>query len=178
MVFPVVMYGCDSATTKKNWCFQVVLLEKNLESPSDCKGIKPVNLKGNQPGICIGRTDAEAEAPLLWPSDVKSWLVGKDPNARKDWRQKKRVAEDEMVGWHHQLNGHEFEQTLGDSERQGGLWCCSPWGRKESDTSYQQNNHQLKLTVSSWERLCTVFILQIREQRPGEKTNKFAWSSL
>ena len=95
----------------KNWYFQTVVLEKILESPLDCKEIKP---KGNQPWIFIGRTDAEAEASLLWPPDVKSWLIGKDPDAGKDWRQEKRVAEDEMVGWHHRLNGHEFQQTPGD----------------------------------------------------------------
>ena len=88
--------------------------------------IKPVNPKGNQPWIFVGRTDAEAEAPVLWPPDAKSWLIGKDPDAGKDWRQKEKAAEDEMVGWHHRLSGHEFE-TLGDSEGQGSLVCCSPW---------------------------------------------------
>jgi len=112
----------------KNWCFWIVLLEKTLESPLDRKEIKPVNPKGNQPLIFIGRTDAEAEAPLLWPPDVKNWLTGKDPDAEKNWRQdEKVVTEDEMVGWHHQLNGHEFEQTLGYSDEEGRLTCCSPW---------------------------------------------------
>ena len=98
----------------KNWCFQTVLLEKTLESPLDCKEIKPVNPKGNQPWIFIGRTDTEAETPILWPPDAKSQLIGKDPDAGKDWRQEEKgVTEDEMVGWHHWLKGHEFEQALG-----------------------------------------------------------------
>ena len=132
----------------KNWCFWIVLLEKTLESPLDSKGIKPVNLKGNQPWIFIGRTDAEAEAPLLWPPDVKSWLIGKDPDAGKDWKQEKKgVTEDKMVGWHHWLNGHEFPQTPGDGEEQGSLVCCSPWDCKESDTTRQPNNNNIYLEI-------------------------------
>ena len=112
----------------KNWCFQTLVLEKSLESPLDSTEIKPVNPKGNQPWIFIGRTDAEAETLVLWPSDAKSWLIGKDPDAGKDWRQEeKRTIEDVMVGWHHRFSGHEFEQTLGDGEEQRGLVCCSPW---------------------------------------------------
>ena len=115
-----------------NWCFKTVVLMKTLESPLDNKEIKAVNPKGNQPWIFTGRTDAEAEAPILWPPDVKSWLIGKDPDAGKDWGQEEnRVTENEMVGWHHQFNEHELEQTLGDSEGQGGLACCSPWGHKD-----------------------------------------------
>ena len=118
----------------KNWCFWTVMLEKTLESPLDCKEIKPLHPQGNQTWIFIGRTDAEAEAPVLWPPDTKSQLIGKDPDAAKDWRQKeKRVVEDEMVGWHHQLSGHEFEQTPGDSGGQRILACCCLWGHKESD---------------------------------------------
>ena len=114
----------------KNWCFWTVVLEKNLESPLVCQEVKSVNPKGNQPWILIGRTDAEA--PMLWPPDVKSWLIRKDPDAGKDWRQEEKgTTEDEMVGWHHQLNGHEFELTLGDGEGQGTLACCNPWGCKE-----------------------------------------------
>ena len=124
----------------KNWCFWTVVLEKTLESPLDGKEIKPVNPKGNQPWIFIGRTDAEAEAPILWPLDVKSQLIGKDPDAGKDWRQE--VKEDEMVGWHHWLNRHEFEQAPGDGEGQRGLACCSPWGRKELDTAEWINNNK------------------------------------
>jgi len=112
MVFPVVMYRCESSTIKKaeHWridAFSTVVLEKTLESPLDSKEIKPVNPKGNQPWILIAKTDAEAEVPILWPSDEKSWLIGKDPHAGKDWRQKeKRVTEDEVVGWHHRCNEH------------------------------------------------------------------------
>ena len=110
----------------KNWCFWIVV----LESPLDCK-IKLVTPKGNQPWIFIGKTDAEAEAPILWLPDVKSWLIRKDPDAGKGWRQEKKgMTEDEMVGWHHWLNEHEFEQTLGDSEGQRSLACCSLWVAK------------------------------------------------
>ena len=118
----------------KNWCFWTVVLEKTLESPLDCKEIKPVHPKGNQSWIFTARTNAEAEAPILWPPDVKSWLTGKDPDAGKEgWQKEKKASGDEMAGWHHQLNKHEFEQPPGDSERQGSLACCSPWGHKESD---------------------------------------------
>ena len=116
----------------KNWYFQNVVLEKTLESPWDCKEIKLFNPKGNQPWI--GRIDAETEAPILWPSDVKSRIIRKDPDAGKDCGQKEKGAtEDGMVGWHHWLNEHEFEQGLGDGEGQGSLACCSSWGCKESD---------------------------------------------
>ena len=118
----------------KNWCLWPVVLEKTLESPLDCKEIKPVNPKVDQPWIFLGRTDAEAEAPILWPSDVKIRLIGKDPDSGKDWGQEEKGAtEDGMVGWHHRLHGHESEQTLGDGQWQGSLVCCSPWGRKGSD---------------------------------------------
>ena len=120
----------------KNWSFQTVVLEKTLESPLESKEIQPVNPRGNQPWIFIGRTDAEAETPILWPPNVNNWLIWKDPDAGKDWGQdEKGMTEDEMVGWHHRLNGHEFEETQGDSEGQGSLTCCSPWGHKESDTT-------------------------------------------
>ena len=141
MVFPVVIYGCESWTIKKaerprNWCFWTVVLEKTLESPLDSKEIKPANHKGNQSWIFIGRTDAEAEAPILWPLDEKSQLIGKDLDPRKDWGQvEKGVTEDEMVGWHHQLSAHKSEQAPWDSEGWGSLACCSPWGHKESDTT-------------------------------------------
>ena len=108
----------------KDWYFPTVVLEKTVESPLGSKEIQPVHPKGNQPWIFIGRTDAEAEAPILWPPDAKSWLIGKDPDAGKDWQQEeKRVTENEMVGWYHSLNGYEFEQTLGDDEGQGSLAC-------------------------------------------------------
>ena len=142
MLFPVVMYGCASWTIKKPerrrtdafelWC---------LESPLNCKEIKPVNPKGNQSWILIGRTDDEAETPILWPLDVKSQLIGKDPDAWKDWRQEEKgMTEDEMVGWYHWLNGHEFEQALGDGEGQGSLVCCHLRSHKESDTMERLNS--------------------------------------
>ena len=122
---------------QKDWCFWTVVLEKTLESPLDCKEIKPVNPKGNQSWIFVGRTDAEAT--ILWSPDAKSRLIRIDPDTGKDWRQEEKgTTEDEMVGWHHQLNGHEFEQALGAGDRQGSLACCSPWGHKESDTTDQQ----------------------------------------
>ena len=126
----------------KNWCFWVVVLEKTLECSLDSKEIKSVTPKGNQLQIIIGRTDAKAEAPVLWPPDGKSWLNGKDPGAGKDWGQEEKGAtEEEMVGWYHWLNGHEFEQTPGDTEGQGSLGCCSPWGHRESDTTWGLNNN-------------------------------------
>ena len=119
----------------QNWCFWTVVLEKTLESPLGCKKIKPVNPKGNQSWIFIGRTDAEADTPILWPPDAKNWLIGKHPDVGKDWRQVKGMTEDEMIGWHHRFDGHEFEQALGVGDGQGSLVCCSPWGSKESDTT-------------------------------------------
>ena len=127
--------------TLKNRCFLTVRLENTLESPLDCKEIKPINPKGNQPWIFIGRTDAETEVPILWPPDTKNWLIRVDPDAGKDWRWEKRMAEDEMVGWHHRLSGHEFEQTLGVGEGQGSLVCWSPWGLKESYMIEQLSNN-------------------------------------
>ena len=133
-----------------NWCFWTVVLEKTLESPLDCKEIKPVYPKGNQSWIFIGRIDAKAEAPILWPSDAKKWLIGKDSDARKDWkREEKGTTEDEMVGWHHQLNGHEFEQALGDSKGQGRLVCCSPRGRKELAATWGLNNNKAPSTLQA-----------------------------
>ena len=125
--------------TPKKWCFWIVVLEKTLEGPLDCKEIQPVHPKGNQSWLLIGRTDAEAETPILWLHDVKNWLIGKAPDAGKDWRQEKGTTEDEMGGWHHRLNGHEFEQAPGVGDGQGGLACCSPWGRKEWHTTEQLN---------------------------------------
>ena len=119
----------------KNWCIWTVVLEMTLEHPLDCKEIQPVHPEGNQSWVFIGRTDVEAETPVLWPPDAKNWFTGKDADAGKDWRQEKGTREDEMVGWHHQLNGHEFEQALGAGDGQGSLACCSPWGHKESDTT-------------------------------------------
>ena len=111
-----------------------VVLEKTLEGPLHSKEIKPVNPKGNKSWIFIRRTDAEIEVPILWPLDVKNWLIGKDPDAGEDWRQEEEgMTEDEMVGWHHLLNRHEFEQAPGDGDGQGNLVYCSPWGHKELD---------------------------------------------
>ena len=117
----------------KNWCFWTVVLEKTLESPLDCKEIQQVHPKGNQSWIFTGRTDAKAETPILWLTDAESRLFGKDPDTGKDWGQKKGATEDEMVGWYHQLSGHVFKQTLGDSEGQVSLVCYSPWSCQESD---------------------------------------------
>ena len=131
---PAWMWELDhkESWVPKNRCFWTVVLDKPLESPLDCK-IKPVNPKGNQPWTFIGRTDAEAETPILWAPDVKKWLTGNDPDAGKDWRQEKKgMTEDETVGWHHQLDGHEFEQAPGVGDGQASPVCCSPWGRKES----------------------------------------------
>ena len=126
-------YNCGSWESK-NWCFWTVVLEKTVESPLDCKEIQLVHPKGNQSGIFIGRTDAEAEIPILWPPDAKNWLIGKDPDAGKDWRrEEKGMTEDEMVGWYHRLDGQEFEQALGVGDGQGSLACCSPWDSKNTD---------------------------------------------
>ena len=150
-----------------------VVLEKTLMSPLDCKEIQPVHSKGNQSWIFIGRTDVETL--ILWPSDAKNWLIGKDPDAGKDWRQEEKgMTEYEMVGLHYQLDGHKFEQAPGDGDGQGSLVCCSPWGHKESDTTERLNwtdftlarmaifkkstnrNHQTSLVVqfSSVTQLC------------------------
>ena len=149
----------------KNWYFWTVVLEKTLESPLDCKEIKPVNPKGNQSWIFTGRTDAKAEAPILGhlmqrtDSLEKTRLIRKDPDARKDWRQEEKgMTEDELVGWHHWLDGHEFEQALGDGEGQAILVCCSPWSRKALDMSEWLNDWttatDLKLLSS-----CAVYLL-------------------
>ena len=120
----------------KNWCFLTVVLEKILDNSLDSKEIKTINPNGNKSWIFIGRTDAEAEAPILRPHDAKSQIIGKYLDAENDWEQKEKgMTEDEIIGWHHWLNGHEFEQTLGDSEGQRSLACCSPWGHRESNTT-------------------------------------------
>ena len=123
----------------KNWCFWTVVLEKTLESLLDCKEIQPVHLKGNQSWIFIGRTDVEAETPIFWSPDGKNWLVGKDPNAGKDWKQEEKgTTEDEMIGWHHWSYGHDFTPGIGEVG-QGSLVCRSSWGYKESYMSEQLN---------------------------------------
>ena len=124
----------------KNWCFWTVVLERTLESPLDCKEIQPVHPKGDQSWIFIGRTNADSKTPILWPHDVKNWLIWKDPAAGNDWRwEGKGTTEDEMVGWHHWLYGHEFEPAPGAGDGQASLVCCSPWDRKESDTTERLN---------------------------------------
>ena len=134
MIFPVVVYVCESWTLKKaeHWridAFKLWCWRRLLESPLNSKEIKPVHSKENHPWIFIGSTDDKVEAPKLWPPDAKNWLIGKDPDAGKALRQEeKQATEDEIIAWHHQLNGHESEQTLRNGEGQGDLVCCSPWG--------------------------------------------------
>ena len=130
----------------KHWCFWTVVLEKTLQSLLDCKEIQPVHPKGDQSWVLIGRTDVETETAVLWPPDAKSWLIGKDPDAGKYWRQEEKgTTEDDMVGWHHQLNGHGFGWTPGVGDGQAGLACCSSWGHKESDTTEGLNWTELSL---------------------------------
>ena len=137
----------------KNWCFWTVVLEKTLASPLDYKEIQPVHPKGNQSWIFTGRTDAEAETPILWPPDAKNWLTWKDPDAGKDWRwEEKGTTVDQKAGWHHWLDGHEFEQAPGAGDRQESLACYSPWGHKESDTTEWLNWTELSWTVAGLER--------------------------
>ena len=132
---------CKEGRSPKNWCLWIVMLEKTSDSLLGYREIKPINHKGDQLWILIGRTDAEAEAPVFGSLDVNSWLIGKVPDAGKDWRQKEKwVLENEMAGWHHPCKGHELGQTSGDGEEQGGLACCSPWGQKELDTTGWLNN--------------------------------------
>ena len=127
---------CEESWALKNWCFWTVVLEKTLGSPLDCNEVQLVHPKGDQSWVFIGRTDAKAETPVLWPPHAKSWLTGKDPDAGRDWGQEEKgTTEDEMAGWHHRLNGHEFEWTLGVDDGQAGLACFDSWSRKESDTT-------------------------------------------
>ena len=147
MVFPVVMYGWEIWTIKKPecriWCFWTVVLEKTFESPLDCK-IQPIHPKGDQSWVFIGRNDVEAETPILWPPEAKSWLIWKDHDAGKDWwQEEKGTTEDEVVGWHHQLNGHGFRWTPGVGDGQEGLACCSSRGTKESDTTERLKGTEL-----------------------------------
>ena len=147
----------------KNWFLQTVVLEKTLESPLGNKEIKPDNPKGNQPWIFFGR--AVAEAPILCPPDVKNWLIGKDPDDGKDWRwEEKGTTEDEMVWWHHWPNGHEFEQTMGDSEGQGNLACSSPGVRKESGMTEPLNKNSYLIFIEiQWERHWHLILMKGKE---------------
>ena len=121
---------------RENEEYAILVLEKTLESPLDCKEIQPVHSEGDQPSDLFGRTDAQAETPILWPPHAKSWLIGKDSDAGRDWGQEENgMTEDEMAGWHHRLDGRESEWTPGDGDEQGGLACCNSWGRTESDST-------------------------------------------
>ena len=138
---------CEEGWAPKNWCFWTVVLEKTLESPLDSKEIQPVHSEGDQPWDFFGRKDAKAETPalVLWPPHAKSWLIGKDSDAGRDWGQEEKgTTEDKMAGWHHWLNGRESEWTPGVGDGQGGLACCDSWGRKESDTTERLNWTDLK----------------------------------
>ena len=145
---------CEESWAPKNWCFWTVVLEKTLESPLDCKEIQLVHPKGDRSWVFIGRTDADAETPILWSPHAKSWLVGKDPDAGRDWGQEEKgTTEDEMAGWHHWLDGCESEQTLGVCDLQGGLACCDSWGRKELDTTERLNWAELNSHLQYCEKL-------------------------
>ena len=144
---------CEESWAWNNWYFWSVVLEKTLESPFDCKEIQPVHSKRDQSWVFIGRTDAEAKTPILWSPHVKSWLIGKDPDAGRDWGQE-GMTEDKMAGWHHWLNAHEFRWTLGVGDGQRGLACCNSWVHKESDTTERVNWTELSrfVNVSHWGR--------------------------
>ena len=149
MVFPVVIVwmwelDCEEGWGPKNWCFWTEVLEKTLESLLDCKEIQPVHSEGDQLWEFFGRNDAKAETPVLWPPHMKSWLIGKDSDAGKDWGQEKKgTIEDEMAGWHHWLDGRESEWTLGVGDGQGGLACCDSGCQKESDMTERMNRTEL-----------------------------------
>ena len=150
----------------KNWCFWNVVLEKTLESPLDCKEIQSVHPKEDQSWVFIGITDAEAETPKLWPPDAKSWLIGKDPDARKDWGQEEKgTTEDEMVGWHHWLDEHGFGWTPGVGDGQGGLVCCGSWGRKESDMTERLNWTELNHGRHCQVKHSRLFLKETRSHR-------------
>ena len=144
---------CEESWALKNWCFCTVVLEKTLESPLDCKKIQPVHSEGDQPWNFFVRNDAQAETLVLWPPHAKSWLIGKDSDAGRDWGQEAYgTTEDEMAGWHHWLDGHESEWTPGDGDGQGGLACCDSWGLKESDTT-----EGLNWTKLNTENICITY---------------------
>ena len=135
-----VRVGLWRKLTVKNWCFLTVVLEKTLESPLNCKEIQPVHSKGDHSWVFIGRTDAEAETPVVWPPHSKSWFIGKDPDSGRDWGQEEKgMTEDEMPGWHYQVNGDGLGWIPGVGDGQGGLPCCGSWGCKDSDTTEQLN---------------------------------------
>ena len=151
MVFPVVY---KESWVLKNWCIWTVVLKKTLESPLDCREIQPVHPKGDQSWVFIGGTNVEAETPILWPPDAESWLIWKDPDAGKYWRQEEKgMTEDERVGWHHRHNGHGFGWTLGVGDGQGGLVCCGSWGCSQtllSDWTELNWTEERKAFVRKW----------------------------
>ena len=153
MVFPLVIYGCESWSIKKaerwkNWCFWTVMLEKTLESFLDCKESQPVHPKGDQSWVFIWRTDAETETPILWPPHAKTWLIGKDTDAGRDWGQEEKgTTEYEMAEWHHRLDAHEFGWTPGVGDGQGGLAHCDSWGCKESHTTERLNWTEVQIRI-------------------------------
>ena len=140
---------CEESWELKNWCFWTVVLEKTVESPLDHREIQPVHCKGDRSSVFFGRNDAKAETPILWPPHVTRWLIGKDYDAGRDWGPEKGTTEDEMAGWHHRLDGCEFEWTPGVGDGQGGLACCDSWGRNESDTTEWLNWTELHWIASA-----------------------------
>ena len=152
---------CEESWAPKNWCFWTVVLEKTLESPLNCKEVQPVHPKGDQSWVFIGRTDVEAETLILWPPDAKSWFIGKDSDAGRDWGQEEKgTTEDELVVWHHWLDGRESKWTPGVADGHGGLVCCNSWGCKESDTTewlnwtdaFSENSVQISISpLELWE---------------------------
>ena len=157
---------CEESWAPKNWCFWTVVLEKTLASPLDCKEIQPVHSEGDQPWDFFGRNDAEAETPLLWPPHAKSWLIGKDSDAGRDWEQEEKgMTKDEMAGWHHWLDAHEFGWTLGVGDGQGGLACCHSWGHKELTNVYVHGNQHFNqdinhFHVTPWKNVSCPFLSQ------------------
>ena len=163
---------CEESWAPKNWCFWTVVLEKTLESPLDFREIQPVHSKGDQSWVFFGRNDAEAETPVFWPPRVKSWLIGKDSDAGRDLGQEEKgMTEDEMAGWHHWLDGHEFEWTLGVGDGQGDLECCDSGGRKELDTTEWLNWTELMLWCPSVGS-CLVLL-----ERVFAMTNALSWQN-
>ena len=146
---------CEESWVQKNWCFWTVVLEKTLESPLDCKEVQPVHPEGDRSWDFFGRNDAKAETPVLWPPHVKSWLIGKDSDAGRDWGQEEKgTTADEMAGWHHQLDAHEFWWIPGVGDGQGGLACCDSWGHRESDTTEQLNWTEWLVILSIFSGAC------------------------
>ena len=178
------MYGCENWTIKKaeHWridAFELWCWRRLLRVPWTARRSNQSILKGNQSWMFTGRTDAKAETPILWPPDAKNRLIGKDPDAGEDWRQEKGTTEDEMVGWHHQLNGHEFEQDLGFGDGQGSLACCSLWGHKESDMTEQLNWAELNALLCPFKALGSAFCRRLTSHMPNlsaiSKCERITW---